>query len=90
VPATFVVRGGGPLSPHSVSAPAFLAVLVTVISHDGHAHHVVIGTPLRHTLSVPAGGHAGILLPGQRAGEYPIVVDGRTRGRLLIGGEPGP
>ncbi len=90
VPATFTIRAGGRLDPQTVSAPAFLAVRVTVSSADGRAHHVVVDTPAPHTLSVPAGGRGSILISGQRAGQYPIDIDGSARGALLIGGEPGP
>ncbi len=90
VPATFTIRSGDRLDPQTVSAPAFLAVRVTVSSTDGRAHHVVVHTPAPQLLSVPAGGRASILIPGQRAGQYPIDVDGSARGALLIGGEPGP
>lgn len=76
--------------PRTVSAPAFLAIRVTVKSGDGQAHRVLIATPMPHTVSVPAGGRASILIPGQRAGQYSLEVDGHTAGALLIGGEPGP
>jgi hypothetical protein len=78
------------LIPATVSAPAFLAVRVTVSSADGAGYQVVLHTPTPHTLAVPAGGTASVLIPGQRAGQYGIDVDGRARGALLIGGEPGP
>lgn len=59
-------------------------------STGGSGYQVVLHTPTPFTLAVPAGGKASVLIPGQRAGQYSIVVDGRTRGALLIGGEPGP
>ena len=90
MPATFAVGSGGRLIPSTVSAPAFLAVRVTIASTDGAGHQVIVHTPTPYTLEVPAGGRASVLIPGQRAGQYPIAVDGRTRGALLIGGEPGP
>jgi hypothetical protein len=64
--------------------------MLTVISGDGRAHKVVLRTPVPRTLAVPARGRASILLAGQRAGRYSLLVDGRTRGALIIGGEPGP
>ncbi|MBV9004805.1 MAG: hypothetical protein JOZ98_12815 [Solirubrobacterales bacterium] len=73
-----------------MSAPAFVAVQVSVASGDGRAHRVVITTPLRHALAVPAHGRASLLLAGQKAGNYPLEVDGARRGMLIIGGEPGP
>ena len=61
--------------------PAYLAVQLTVVSGDGHAHRVVLMTPSPRTLSVPAGGRASVLIGGQRVGHYPIEVDGTAAGR---------
>jgi hypothetical protein len=90
VPATFTIASGGGLSPSTVSAPAFLAVRLTVVSHDGQSHRVLVRTPTPHQLMVPAHGHASVLIPGLRAGRYPLEIDGAARGALSIGGEPGP
>jgi hypothetical protein len=90
VPATFVILAGGKLQPPQVSAPAFLAVQVSVASADGKGHRVVLKTPVPRTLSVPAHGHVSILVPGLKAGMYAIDVDGVAAGALSIGGEPGP
>jgi hypothetical protein len=90
VPATFTIGTGGALTPPTVSSPAFLAIQLTVISADGAAHRVVVQTPTAHSLAVPAHGRASLLIPGQRAGQYALTVDGASRGKLLIGGEPGP
>ncbi len=90
VPATFVIRTGGRLVPASVSAPAFLAVQLSVVAVDGRPHRVVLKTPVPHVLNVPVRGRAAVLVPGLRAGQYEIDVDGAARGMLLIGGEPGP
>jgi len=86
----FSIRPGGRLSPRSVSAPAFLAVDVSVTSADGHAHGVLIQADRDYRLQVPPGGSDTVRIGGQRAGEYPILVDGRSAGHLSIGGEPGP
>jgi hypothetical protein len=52
---------------------------------------VVITTPGAHrTLSVPAHGRASLLLPGLKAGDYPVEIDGKPSAKLIIGGEPGP
>jgi hypothetical protein len=90
VPATFRVVDGGRLSPPTVSAPAFLAIELSVTSADGRAHTVQLKADRTYGLRVPAGGRGSVRLRGQRAGEYPVIVDGRPGGRLAIGGEPGP
>ena len=90
VPATFIVGTSGKLVPPVISAPAFLAVQASFISHDGKAHTVLIKVPKPRTLHVPAGGKASVLIPGLRAGRYPILIDGKGAGALSIGGEPGP
>ncbi len=90
VPATFIIAAGGRLSPPSVSAPAFLAVQLTIVSRDSRSHQVLLRTPTQHSLAVPAHGHASVLIPGLRAGHYPLELDGTARGALSIGGEPGP
>ena len=90
VPATFTLASGGALTPPQISAPAFLAVQVSIVSADGRAHQVVVRTPAAYSLAVPPHGHASVLIPGQRAGRYQVQVDGSPRAVLLIGGEPGP
>jgi hypothetical protein len=90
VPATFAIRAGGKLDPPTISAPAFLAVQVTLASADGRAHRVLLRTPTPHTLTVPAHGPVSTLVPGLRAGRYELDVDGAPGGALIIGGEPGP
>ena len=90
IPASFTIGHGGTLTPPTVSAPAFLAVQLTVASGDGRGHTVLLETPRRKALRVPPGGRASALVAGLRAGRYPIEVDGAPRGALMIGGEPGP
>jgi hypothetical protein len=90
VPASYVIRSGGKLNPPVVTVPAFLAVQLSVASGDGSAHTVLVKTPSPHTLEVPAHGRKAILIGGQKAGQYAIVVDGKPAGSLTIGGEPGP
>jgi hypothetical protein len=90
VPATFTIGATG-VSPKTVSAPAFLAVQLTVVSGDGKGHAVVVVLPEgRRSLSVPAHGRASTLIPGLKAGQYAVDIDGKPRAVLLIGGEPGP
>jgi hypothetical protein len=65
-------------------------VQVTVISGDGRSHNVVLHTPTKYVLSVPARGRATVLIADLRVGRYPLDVDGTARGALVIGGSPGP
>jgi hypothetical protein len=90
LPATFEIGSGGSLSPTSVSSPAFLAIQLTLISADRRQHRAVLETTVAHSLTVPPGGRASLLIAGLKAGRYVIQVDGAARGALLIGGEPGP
>ena len=90
VPATFAIEGGGKLTPASVSIPAFLAIELTAISGDGRPHTMTVNGRVTVTLHVPPRGSASALMPGLRAGRYPVIVDGAKRGTLVIGGEPGP
>jgi hypothetical protein len=90
VPATFTIHTGGALEPPSVSAPGLFAIALTMISGDGQAHSVLVHTPKPYSLRVPAHGRASVLIPGLRAGQYVIEVDGATRGALSIGAQPGP
>jgi hypothetical protein len=85
-----VVHPGEHLVPPVVSVPAFFAIQLTVASGDGRAHTVVLRGRTTVTLKVPANGRRSALVPGLRNGQYPLIVDGASRGSLMIGGEPGP
>jgi len=87
IPVRFEVLAGGKLSPPQISIPAKLPIQVTVVSKDGRGHHVVV---LTTSLQVPASGQVSRLLPGPRAGRYPVKVDGATAGLLVTGVNPGP
>lgn len=89
VPATFTAEGDA-LTPPRITVPPFLAVEVSVASGDGRAHVVVVGTPRSRRFEVPAGARGAVMVPGLRAGEYPIELDGREAGTLVVGGEVGP
>jgi hypothetical protein len=89
VPATFTLRGGR-LFPTTVSAPAFLAVEVTVRSRDPVARVVTVNADRPYRLTVPPSRTARLTVPGQRPGTYPVTVRGGGRAALVWGGEPGP
>lgn len=87
VPAVFKVSAGGSLTPRTISVPAALPVQLTVVSRDGRSHTAVLKS---HSLSVPAGGRASVLVSGLAPGTYALAIDGATRGSLVIGVQPGP
>jgi hypothetical protein len=89
VDAQFTVRGGQ-LSPSMVTTPAFLAVQVSVRNLDGASREVVVRADRAYRLTVAPGRRATRLIPGQPAGNYAVLVQGRRRGALVFGGEPGP
>jgi hypothetical protein len=89
VDAQFTVRGGQ-LSPSMVTTPAFLAVQVSVRNLDGATREVVVRADRVYRLTVGPGRRATRLIPGQPAGNYAVLVQGRRRGALVFGGEPGP
>jgi hypothetical protein len=90
IPATFILTSAGRLSPPVITAPAFLAVQLAVISRDGRAHHFVLRAPGTPMFTVPAHGRGSVLVRGLRAGHYALLMDGKVAGGLTIGGEPGP
>jgi hypothetical protein len=89
VPAAFTAAGGR-LTPPTITVPPFLAVEVALTSGDGKPHRLTLQTPVPHTLTAPAGRRAAIRIPGLRAGRYPVLLDGRSAGALVAGGEVGP
>jgi hypothetical protein len=78
------------LNPPTISAPAHIPVQVTVASGGGHSYPVLLRTPQPHSLTVPAHGHATVLITGQNPGRYALDIDGTPRGALVIGVAPGP
>jgi hypothetical protein len=89
VDAQFTLRGGR-LRPPTVTTPAFLAVQVSVLNLDRAARVVVVHADRDYRLIVGPGRRATRLIPGQPAGAYAVLVQGRRRGALVFGGEPGP
>jgi hypothetical protein len=73
-----------------VSVPAFLAAEVTVNSADARAHTVTVKVGKGFPIAVPPKGSGTIRIPGQKAGRYQVLVDGKPAATLAWGGEPGP
>jgi hypothetical protein len=84
VPARFDLQPGGTLSPNGAQVPAFLGVAVTVTNQDSAAHRLEIGGK---SADLPAGRSATVTLPGQDAGEVPILIDGTQAGVLRFAKE---
>ncbi|MDX6699364.1 MAG: hypothetical protein QOE65_2761 [Solirubrobacteraceae bacterium] len=89
IPAQFTLRGGK-LRPQSVSVPAFLAIDFSVRNLDAIPRLVTLRADRTYRLRISARGRAARLVPGQRAGTYPVVVAGGGLAVLVSGGEPGP
>ena len=88
MPAAFTIRGGA-LTPPQVTVPPRLAIELSVQA-DGQSHTLVLDAPQPQTLRVAPNGRASLRMPGLRAGSYPITLDGRDAGELVVGGEVGP
>jgi hypothetical protein len=90
LPATFVIRQGGIVVPGVISAPASVAISLTVVSGDGRGHTVRVRGARGPALLVPVGGRASAVLSGLKAGTYQVIVDGVRRATLVVGVAPGP
>ena len=89
VPAIFSLKRGR-LTPPNVGIPTFIAAQVTVTSTDARAHTVVVKVGNGYTFSVRPRGSGTTRVPGQKAGKFQVLVDGKPAGSLTWGTEPGP
>jgi hypothetical protein len=65
------------IDPATLEVPAFLRIQLTVASADGSAHTVRIALPKGPLdIRVPPGGRTTSTLPGLKAGDYAVAVDG--------------
>ena len=87
IPVRFEIGAAGKLTPPQIAVPAKLPIELTFVSKDGRTHEIVVLTTALH---VPAGGQASKLIPGPKAGRYPIKLDGVAAGLLITGVNPGP
>ncbi|MBJ7519235.1 MAG: hypothetical protein JHC84_06030 [Solirubrobacteraceae bacterium] len=86
VPVDLLVSADA-VAPPTVTVPAFLPLQVTARATDATEHRVMVAGA---TLTVGASGTASARLDGLRRGTYPVTVDGRALGELIVGDEPGP
>ena len=90
LPASFVIGSGGGLTPAAVSAPAATTIALSVADHDRLGHTVLLKAPGGPTLRIAAGHSQSAQVHGLADGRYPILVDGRARGALVVGAQGGP
>jgi hypothetical protein len=90
IPAAFLISPGGKLSPPSVSVPSGIAIALGVENRDHAPHTIVLAASRRPTLHLRADGGAVVLIPGLPNGSYGILLDGASRGRLVVGAQGGP
>jgi hypothetical protein len=89
VPAIFSLKAGR-LTPPNIGIPTFIAAQVTVTSTDARAHTVVVKVGKGYTFSVSPRGSGTTRVPGQKAGKFQVLVDGKPAGSLTWGTGPGP
>jgi hypothetical protein len=82
---TLTVRAGGALDPTSLASASAGPIELRVVSDDAHERRIVLRASTPQTLTVPAHGHASMLVTGLGPGRYVLAVDGRARAALLIG-----
>ena len=88
--AQFTIRRGGAVSPRQITVPAHIPVELSVVSHDGRAHRVLLRAPGARPFTVPAHGQASRRFNRLAAGVYTLAIDGAKKAALDIGGAPGP
>ena len=91
IPATFIIRSGGALTPPLISAPADVTIELRLRNEDSKAHRVQLTVPhFPPEVLVPAGASATSEITGVRKGTYRLLVDGAAKGRIVVGAVPGP
>jgi hypothetical protein len=84
LPARFTILPGGSLNPSVVAVQAQVPLELIVISGDGRAHRALLHITGAKQLTVPPHGPAEQLVPALPAGSYPLSIDGRRRGELVV------
>jgi hypothetical protein len=92
IPVALRLGAGGAVRPRIVRVPAFFRLAVRIVNRDRHTHRVVLtGATLRHEFeNLAPGGAIGFGFNAHRPATYRVLVDGRLRGRIVTGAEPGP
>jgi hypothetical protein len=78
------------LAPPQISAPKHTKIVLTVRGADSRRHKLVVATPDPQQASVAPGRPGRLVLERVPDGTYAVKVDGSTRGKLIVGANPGP
>jgi hypothetical protein len=90
IPAAFVIRAGGVVSPPLISAPANVTIELQLHNEDAKAHRVTLSVPHFGGVAVPAHATRTTDVTGAPKGTYRLLVDGAARARIVVGAAPGP
>jgi len=90
LPAAFVIRAGGAVTPPLISAPAHVTIQLQLHNEDSTAHRVTLSVPRFGGVAVPAHATATADVSGVPKGTYRLLIDGAARGRIIVGAVPGP
>jgi hypothetical protein len=92
IPVALRLGRGGSVRPRVVRVPAFFRLAVRIVNRDRRTHRVVLtgGTLRREVENLSTGGAIALGFDPHRPATYRVLVDGRLRGRIVTGVEPGP
>jgi hypothetical protein len=90
IPAAFIIRAGGAVTPPLISAPANVTVELQLHNEDAKAHRLTLSVPHFRGVAVPAHGTATADVTGVPKGTYRLLVDGAAKARIVVGAVPGP
>ncbi len=89
--ATVQVGSGGALRPPVLVLNPGDGLRLTLRDTDELPHVVTIVVPAQpRTLTLASGSSTVVTLTQLRTGRFPLQVDGRSRGRLVVGAKGGP
>jgi hypothetical protein len=84
------IAASGSLSPVTVSVPSGVGVELRLTNRGSAVRTVVLRVPGRPRVRLGPGAGGTLEAGGQRAGTYPILIDGTPRGQLMSGAQGGP
>jgi hypothetical protein len=90
IPAAFIIRAGGAVTPPLISAPANVTIELQLHNEDAKAHRLTLSVPHFRGVAVPAHGTTTADVTGVPRGDYRLLVDGAPRARIVVGTVPGP